>query len=809
MGDFEDILFVLSQTKAMVRAGIATPLTEEPSHKEADDSTEEDWTYFLEQWRRNGSCIRTCHCAKKWPTMYCNYLYRRNQRAEIDAAISGEERFLLLEMHDKAIAEANELLSKVHRYQNDRDGSRVYCMGIRARTLLLRGESFTSLGRHAEALADYMKVCEKAYPRTPQGLIQLRTTKYEAEAMYRAVATLGTLCRFREAFEMLAVLLKPTDAEKKGTVPVDEIVAAWRAKAVELMASLKEAMKNRAASQPPPTIVAHAPAAAAAAAAAASTSLAVDVPIGRCTYSSIGRVEDEADACIAETIIITRLQWVLLWVRGDILVWDYGKEEVVHWILVGEGGIEDTMATKFVDVPEHDSALYFRGSRMNGFHLIDLQRLSPRGGKTPIEEAAIFSKDGPGTFMHHVINPRNNLTLSPTLDDLEAWMLVTSLLLHDCLRINASQNSAGKWRLAVSHERQLVVDVYREDKIRSGTAMGPFFIGALSRPCFELRGNDTYAHLIEFVGPDSPFLVTAAGPVIRIWDALGSASTGECVHTIRDYQKTVRSICFSEAMMFSVAQREFNSDSDTDGCRVIDVWSMPKKADQGGFKKLASLKHEFLPEKEKIKSSSSSSPGKEEEGAVSGDNWIPPTRWTVAITTLKEESLLVTAHSDGVVNLWSYDDDSVEDAISNPCCDGDDNSPVVSHLRSFVFYNSLGSVSSVALFSEPGSLLYLGNLLNLFCLDLSCVSGGHGSDAVIEKDDGIIVPAIHNFASVRRSMGDCAVMMNCGHCGRYLVDKSSLCSGCKRTRFCDRNCQKSGWSAHKAACREAAVIKGE
>jgi hypothetical protein len=95
-------------------------------------------------------------------------------------------------------------------------------------------------------------------------------------------------------------------------------------------------------------------------------------------------------------------------------------------------------------------------------------------------------------------------------------------------------------------------------------------------------------------------------------------------------------------------------------------------------------------------------------------------------------------------------------------------------------------------------------MLNLFCLDLSCVSDSRDPDADVDEHGDAIIPAIRKFASVRRSMGDCAVMMNCGHCGRYLVDKSSLCSGCKRTRFCDRNCQKSGWSAHKATCREEA-----
>jgi hypothetical protein len=59
---------------------------------------------------------------------------------------------------------------------------------------------------------------------------------------------------------------------------------------------------------------------------------AVDCPVGMCTWKSVGALEDSTGCLCLELHVIPRLKWVLVWVRGDLMLWDYDKEEVVHWI---------------------------------------------------------------------------------------------------------------------------------------------------------------------------------------------------------------------------------------------------------------------------------------------------------------------------------------------------------------------------------------------------------------------------------------------------------------------------------------------
>ena len=60
------------------------------------------------------------------------------------------------------------------------------------------------------------------------------------------------------------------------------------------------------------------------------TSLDVDFAVAHCSWKQIG-IKDEY-IYWAEVQMIPRLRWVLARVRDDILVWDYDKEEVVHFI---------------------------------------------------------------------------------------------------------------------------------------------------------------------------------------------------------------------------------------------------------------------------------------------------------------------------------------------------------------------------------------------------------------------------------------------------------------------------------------------
>ena len=108
---------------------------------------------------------------------------------------------------------------------------------------------------------------------------------------------------------------------------------------------------------------------------------AVHVPIGRCSWKQIGLLHDNENLVCQELQVIPRLQWVLAWVRGDLLLWDYNKEEIVHWITLGPD--DGSHLSHIVDMPELNSVLYFRGQAQ----VYNLQALQPRGGRTSAKDA--------------------------------------------------------------------------------------------------------------------------------------------------------------------------------------------------------------------------------------------------------------------------------------------------------------------------------------------------------------------------------------------------------------------------------------
>ena len=47
--------------------------------------------------------------------------------------------------------------------------------------------------------------------------------------------------------------------------------------------------------------------------------------------------------------------------------------------------------------------------------------------------------------------------------------------------------------------------------------------------------------------------------------------------------------------------------------------------------------------------------------------------------------------------------------------------------------------------------------------------------------------------------------LRCGHCNK--VGAPSLCSKCTKVAYCDKECQKEDWKAHKKICRDASQKK--
>ena len=186
------------------------------------------------------------------------------------------------------------------------------------------------------------------------------------------------------------------------------------------------------------------------------TSLDVDFAVAHCSWKQIGFKDERVD-WIREVQMIPRLRWVLARVRDDILIWDYDKEEIVHFITLDPS--EDVRfftldppdsefritSSLLVDMPELNAVIYFRGFEKE-FSIINLQALAPRGGRTDVDDLSLPIVIKAGDL--------HDRTFSYFLEH-------ATRLYSNVASIATSKDDSGQWRLAVSHLNRCGVSVYK------------------------------------------------------------------------------------------------------------------------------------------------------------------------------------------------------------------------------------------------------------------------------------------------------------------------------------------------------------
>ena len=171
----------------------------------------------------------------------------------------------------------------------------------------------------------------------------------------------------------------------------------------------------------------------------------VDFAVAHCNWKQIGIKEQYFD-WEKEVQVIPRLRWVLARVRDELLIWDYDKEEVVHFITLDQPYWKNKITTcHLIDMPELNAVIYFRGFHKM-FSIVNLQGLAPRGGRTDFDKLSlpIVLRAGDlydGTYSYFVEN--------------------ASLLYSNVACIVTSKDDNGQWRLALSHIDRRGVSIYK------------------------------------------------------------------------------------------------------------------------------------------------------------------------------------------------------------------------------------------------------------------------------------------------------------------------------------------------------------
>ena len=259
------------------------------------------------------------------------------------------------------------------------------------------------------------------------------------------------------------------------------MIEAWKSKIRELLAEIVAESETDASN----------PAAAVEVIEGEAKSQDVDFAVAHCNWKQIG-TKDENFYWDKEVQVIPRLRWVLARVRDDLLIWDYDKEEVVHFITLGSNefsGVDGTTTYHVIDMPELNAVLYFRGLAKPPtfwgpvpaiFWILNLQALTPRGGCTDAYELS--------------------LPLALTAADLcgrtySYFLENASQLYSNVASIAASKNDSGQWRLALSYRDRRGVSIYKAGNNRLVTLRISYLTYKDTYLMFVFRRSDSNRHI--------------------------------------------------------------------------------------------------------------------------------------------------------------------------------------------------------------------------------------------------------------------------------------------------------------------------
>ncbi|KAH8058663.1 hypothetical protein JL722_5888 [Aureococcus anophagefferens] len=70
----------------------------------------------------------------------------------------------------------------------------------------------------------------------------------------------------------------------------------------------------------------------------------------------------------------------------------------------------------------------------------------------------------------------------------------------------------------------------------------------------------------------------------------------------------------------------------------------------------------------------------------------------------------------------------------------------------------------------------------------------------VEHDERFFGLSASDLAENDRRVADGGAFVNCAHCRRYDPERSLVCLGCRRVRYCDATCQRAAWAEHRHHC---------
>jgi len=516
-----------------------------------------------------------------------------------------------------------------------------------------------------------------------------------------------------------------------------------------------------------------------------NTTAPLAVPAGmlaeKCSWRSVGSLEDKNGDVNNVMLVCERLLVVVIWVRGALLVWDYGNDEVVSWIDVQE----TYWFSQLIDIPTNQPeafedqrrrmcsdesghvAILVVGSHGGGTRLVNLDTLvtekSEKSGGPPRDlewEWGAFV----GCATAHILDE----------DSTEVWFQCFNAATENMQCFDAMLDKDGHWRLVVGKQTDLSLAAYHgESAFRRDVAfLGPFAL-ACNKPTVEMYGQFRVSMLVRIVSPHSPLVVSGCnGGVVKCFDVFGPDSVGECMFTISDYTTCMRKLCVTEHFIFCVPDRKSGYTrgyktaaeltEDPSNHRDLGVWSMATGA------RVATLRHDIV-----------ASNGGQADNALSAA--------VTSTVVLPEQQLVVACFgANKMIYAWSFA--KASECISNRRAVSSEGFEI-RYCFHYAKYSADYSYSNLRQNRLDSGSLLLCDSTQLLAWRMSAPLTAGSTSTVTSSSS----------SSATRQLGPRAATLNCTYCGQWDANKTSKCSVCA-AYFCDKSCLKKGWPVHKKVC---------
>ena len=549
--------------------------------------------------------MTACYCHRhKGPAsaIVCESELKKNTIEIITSSINNAEVFLESKQYDKVLEMTTNAIKAID-VESPRTGGRLLWDSADNKRIAhaLRGRAHLELGAYEEAIYS-LCIAIGGNPIEKEKLIYgAESSKIRCDACLdgiRALAALGDIEKAK-GWHSFLMEMKATDS--------DEIFTAHYLSHAQAEATV---LVSTAATTPATaqiTIIDG-----------GSAREGFFHPVRQASWKSVGELADAEGSINPTTFAVPRLNIALIYVRGQLLIWNYKDSKVIQWIKVSSGVVKrsgDTFNGHWVELIDTEAGTLFVYYPqkcapccilLDGVHNLEQ-------GATCLPDDAIMP-----TFAH--LEPS---TVFGNQTPAEIGHNICALArIGDVSMFAAAQNkTTSGWSLAIVKDSvEAAIVIYTgDDTIAPGCAFGPFAL-LKDKPSFIL--GDSNGHLdriyeVRFVddGCANTLVTSSSDKSIKVWDL----SSRLCQATIRGgFSKLVRTLASSSTFLFGAEIRDGAEEKDSShGSHCINVWDI-----RSGQRK-ATLRSKT-------------------GGTVK------------SLATLPQQNIVLSGHDTGEVHVWRY-----------------------------------------------------------------------------------------------------------------------------------------------------------